>query len=105
MLLIQAQPHERVRRGRQPLHPLASLATYGDALRSWIDQVDRHTEQLRGAGTGADVEREQGAVTITTRDREQRIEEPVRQRARNPVRELLAQRSGVARIVRLHRVV
>src|SRR5664279_5939657 len=97
MLLIQAQPHECVRRGRKPLHPFASFAKYRDALRSWIDQVGRHTEQLRGAGTGADVEREQGAVTISTRYREQRIEEPVWQRARNPpVRPTGTRRSGAA---------
>ena len=60
LLLIQPQPHERVRRGGQLLQRTRPLADHGDQLLPRIGIAGRCAQQLRCPGTRRHPERDQG---------------------------------------------
>ena len=62
--LVKPQPDERVGRCGQFLHLAGSLADHGDHLPPGIDPALGDRQQLRGPGTGRDVERDQGPVPV-----------------------------------------
>ena len=60
--LIQPQPHERIRRGRQRLQRPGALADHCDQLLAGVGVADRGPQQLRGPRPGRDPERDQRPV-------------------------------------------
>nr|WP_241989752.1 hypothetical protein [Streptomyces sp. AC1-42W] len=104
-LLVEPQPDERVRRRRQPLEFAASLAVNADQLLPDVDELASDAEEFGGAGAGGDVEGEDRAVPVAGHPREQLVEEPVRDRAGNPLGLLLSVGRPAVALVELHRVV
>ena len=64
LLLVEPQPHERVRRRRQRLHRPRSLADHRDQLAARVHAPAGDAEQFRGPGTGGHPERDQGPVPV-----------------------------------------
>jgi hypothetical protein len=76
-LLIQPQPHERIRRGRQPLDSPRPLPRHRDELLTVVDVRAAQAQQLGGASPGRYVERQDRPVTGRRHRREQLVEQPV----------------------------
>jgi len=83
LLLIQTQPHERVRRGRKRLQRPRSLAHDGDRLIARADAGAPGRQQLRRPGPRGDPERHQCPVPVAAQCREQLGERRVRNLAWN----------------------
>ncbi len=103
--LIEPQPDERVRRGRQRLQRPGSLAHHGDQLLPRVGVGNRGAQQLRGPRTGRDPQRHQRPVTVRTQLREQRVEPLVRDGPRRPRHHLRPIPAAALTDERLHRVV
>ena len=104
LLLIQAQPHERIRRGRQLLQRPRSLADYGDQLLSRVDARAEHAQQLLSARPGGDPEGHQRPVPVRAQQREQLVELPIGNVPRDPPRQPGPEQAGSLRAERFHRV-
>ena len=74
LLLVEAQPDERVRRGGQVLQRPAALADHADRLLLRGEQALDDAQQLGGAGAGGDVERDQRPVPVAGQPGEQVVE-------------------------------
>jgi hypothetical protein len=85
-LLVEPQPHERVRRCRQPLHRPRPLTNYRDQLLPRVDVGLGRAQQLRGPRAGGDPERHLRPVPMAGQRREQLVEPLVRNRPRHPRR-------------------
>ena len=72
--LIQPQPHERVRRGRDRLQRPGALADHGDQLLARVGISLGGAEQLRRAHPGRHPERHQRPVPVRAQRREQLAE-------------------------------
>jgi len=86
LLLVETQPHERVRRRRQRLHRPRSLADHRDELAAGVHAPAGDAEQFRGPRARGDPERDQGPVPVRRQGREQLVEQPVRDAPRDTSR-------------------
>ena len=82
--LVEPQPHERVRGGRQLLQLTGSLADYRDHLPPRVHPRHRGRQQLRGPRPGGHVKGDQGPVTVRRQPGENLVELPVGDTARDP---------------------
>ena len=102
--LIQPQPHERIRRGRQLLQLPGSLTHHGDQLASRICAAAGRRQQLRRPRPGRDVERHQGPVPVRVQGSEDLVEVLIRDAARDPRRHRRPVHAAALEVKRLHRI-
>jgi hypothetical protein len=103
LLLVEPQPHERIRGGRQRLQRPRPLADHGDQLLTRVGVRAPGAEQLSGAGAGGHPERHQCPVPVRHEPGEQLIELLIRDLPRDPPRCLRPVPPGVLSPERLHR--
>jgi hypothetical protein len=101
--LVEPQPHERVRRGRQRLHRPGALADHRDQLGTGIQVTAACPQQLRGPGTGGHPQRHQCPVTVRPQRSEQLVELLVRDAPRRPPGEPGPVKPGALAARRIHR--
>ena len=105
LLLIEPQPHERVRRGRELLHGPRAFADHGDELLARVGPRAGRGQELRRAGTGRRPERDQGPVPVRRQPAEQLVERRVRDLPRHPLRDPRAEQPRLLLPERIQRVV
>ena len=105
LLLVKAQPHECVGRGRQLLDCPRPLADHRDQLLARVDSAGQHAEQLRCACAGRDPEREQCPVPVRAQSGEQLIELAVRDLPGDPLSHPRPEQSGPLPVEPVHRIV
>ena len=103
--LVEPQPHERVRGRGKFLQLAGALAGHRDHLAAGIDAGQRRRQQLRGAGAGGDVERDQRPVPVRGQPGKDLVELLIRDRPRDPGRHPRPVEPGPLMAERLHRVV
>jgi len=78
LLLVEPQPDERIRRGRQVLQRLAALADHADRLVFRGEQPLNNAQEFGGARCGRDIERDQRPVPVAGQAGGQLVEGLVR---------------------------
>ena len=102
--LIQPQPHERIRRGRDRLQRPGPLADHRDQLLARVGIPLGGAEQLRRAHPGRHPERHQRPVPVRAQRREQLAELLIRDLPRPAPDQLRPVQPAALRAERLHRV-
>ena len=105
LLLVKAQPHESVRRGRKLLDRPRPLADHRDQLLARVDPPGQHAKQLGCACTGRDPERQQRPVPVRAQRREQLIELAIRDLPWDPLGHPRPEQPGPLPAEPVHRVV
>jgi hypothetical protein len=105
LLLIQPQPHERVRRRRHQLRRAAALAHHRDQLLARVDVALARTQQLRRPRPGRDPERHQRPVPVRPQSGKQLVEPIVGDRPGQPSRHLRSVTPHALAPPPVHRVV
>jgi hypothetical protein len=105
LLLVEPQPHERVRRRRERLDCPRSLAGHRDQLLARVGARPDHAQELRRPCAGRDPERDQGPVPVGHEPGEQLVEHRVRDLLRNPLGDLRPVQAGLLLRERVQRVV
>jgi hypothetical protein len=108
LLLVEPQPHERVRRRRRRRERLdrpRSLADHRDELLAGVGARPRDAQELRCPRAGGDPERDQRPVPVRPEPGEQLVEHAVGDLPGNRLRDSRPEQAGLPPRERLQRVV